>query len=179
MHLEVMELLLARDDIEVNSNWNGRSPLSYATEEGNLDVMKLLLARDDINVNWKDGYGRSPLSYAAEKGNLEVMKLLLARDDIDVNSKDNMGQLPLTYAAGRSEIVQLLMVRITAGLSSLAPNDILASPAMMSSPTVGAEQHPFHHISEKQPNVSQPKKNRTHCFWTLIIELKTDFTDGT
>ena len=82
-------------------------------------------------MNLKDRNGCSPLSYAAINGHFQVTKLLLEREDVDVTSKDNKGQLPLAYAAGHSEVAQLLVMQTTVGQSS--PNDIVASPATMSS----------------------------------------------
>ena len=53
-----MELLLGRDDIDVNSRSNsGRTPLSWAAERGREAVVRLLLDRGDVDVNSKDtGY---------------------------------------------------------------------------------------------------------------------------
>jgi hypothetical protein len=73
-HLEVVRLLLARDDVDVNS----QSPLSCAAAYGHLEVIRLLLARDDVDINKTDRCGRSPLSYAAADENLEMVRLLLA-----------------------------------------------------------------------------------------------------
>ncbi|KFY82053.1 hypothetical protein V498_08657 [Pseudogymnoascus sp. VKM F-4517 (FW-2822)] len=64
----------------------GRTPLSYAAENGHKDSMMLLLERG-ADVNSKDAAGRTPLSYAAENGHKDSIMLLLERG-ADVNSKD-------------------------------------------------------------------------------------------
>ncbi|KAF8421774.1 hypothetical protein EV426DRAFT_188073 [Tirmania nivea] len=78
----------------------GRSPLSWAAENGHEDVMWLLLERNDVDVNAKDKeYGRSTLSWAAQNGHEAVVRLLLERNDVDVNAKDDTyDQTPLTWA---------------------------------------------------------------------------------
>jgi hypothetical protein len=110
-HSEVVQLLLTRDDIDVNSeDQYGNSPLFYAANSGHLEVTKHLLARDDIDVNSKDEEGNSLLFIVAAKKHLEVMKLLLARDDIEVNSKDKYGGCSsLWYAHLEMPLVQILL----------------------------------------------------------------------
>ena len=91
----------------------GRSPLSYAAEEGREAVLKILLAQDDIEVNTKDRRGRSSLSYAVQFGHEAVVKILVARDDVDVNNTDTYGHSPLSYTVqyGRQAVVNILMAR--------------------------------------------------------------------
>jgi hypothetical protein len=51
---------------DVNSkDWNGRSPLSHATEYRQFHISQLLLERGSI-VDTRDLAGRTPLSFAAE-----------------------------------------------------------------------------------------------------------------
>ena len=58
-HEAVVKILVARDDVEVNTtDSEGRSPLLQAAEEGHEAVVKLLVARDDVEVNTKDETGR-------------------------------------------------------------------------------------------------------------------------
>jgi ankyrin repeat protein len=63
----VIEMFLARTDVNVDSkDRNGRTPLSFAAEQGHVSAVKLLLARNDIDADSKDDDGRTPLSFAVE-----------------------------------------------------------------------------------------------------------------
>ena len=114
----VIKLLLKRRDVNPNSpDGNGRTPLSFATNEPwkpcyeNKSVMELLLERGEIDPNAQDSNGRTPLSFAAESGNKHLVKLLLEREDVDPNISDNIGQTPLSFAIERrwEKIVKLLL----------------------------------------------------------------------
>ncbi|KAK5202046.1 hypothetical protein LTR16_000565 [Cryomyces antarcticus] len=113
-HVTLVELLHARDDIDVNLKDRPRNtPLHYAAMAEQEAVVKLLLARDDVDVNSKNLSGNTPLHYAAVAKQEAVAKLLLARDDIDVNSKDHSGNTPLHHAAmaEQDSLVKLLLAR--------------------------------------------------------------------
>jgi len=58
-HEAVVKLLLARDDLDVNSGHYGRTALSFAAERGHEAVVKLLLAQDEIDVKSKDSLRRT------------------------------------------------------------------------------------------------------------------------
>lgn len=61
----VAQLLLERDDVEVNSkDIHGRTPLFWAAKLEREVVVQLLLQRDDDS---KDSYGQAPLLLAAYK----------------------------------------------------------------------------------------------------------------
>ncbi|KAI9776598.1 MAG: hypothetical protein M1839_009502 [Geoglossum umbratile] len=92
----------------------GRTPLSWAAENGHEAAVKLLLATEKIDVDSKNSYNRrTPLSWAAENGQEAVVKLLLATEKVDVDSKDssNGGRTPLSWAAenGHEAVVKLLL----------------------------------------------------------------------
>lgn len=113
-HVEVVTLLLARNDVDPNRrDINRRTPFSYAAERGHETVVKILLAQDDVDIEAKDYKGRTPLSFAAEKGHEMVVKMLLAQDDVDIAAKDDDGQTPLSYAIkrGHETVVKLLLAR--------------------------------------------------------------------
>ncbi|KND87822.1 Ankyrin repeat domain-containing protein 50 [Tolypocladium ophioglossoides CBS 100239] len=70
----VIKLLLGRVNVEL-SDKDGRTPLSWAVEEGNDAVIKLLLEKG-ANAESSDTEGRTPLSLAADQGHEDVIKLL-------------------------------------------------------------------------------------------------------
>ena len=116
----VIKLLLKRRDVNPNSpDGNGRTPLSFATNEPwnpryeNKSIVELLLEREEIDPNFPDSNGRTPLSFAAESGNKHLVRLLLEREDLDPNLSDNNGQTPLSFAVqrGREDVVKLLLQR--------------------------------------------------------------------
>jgi len=108
---EVVNVVLSsRRNLDLTDSY-GRTPLSYAAENGHEAVVKLLLEKG-ADVESKDRkYGQTPLSWAAEKGHEAVVKLLLEKG-ADVESKDSLSsQTPLSWAAekGHEAVVKLLL----------------------------------------------------------------------
>ena len=91
----------------------GRTPLSWAAERGNIAVVKLLLDRHDVEADCQDRFGRTPLSWAAETGQETVVKLLLDRDDVVAAWHDQWAWTPLSRAARNlhTAVVKLLIDR--------------------------------------------------------------------
>ena len=89
----------------------GRTPLSWAAQNGREAVVKLLLATDKVDADSKDNYDQTPLWLAARNGHEAVVKLLLATDKVDADSKDSYSQTPLSRAAenGHEAVVKLLL----------------------------------------------------------------------
>jgi ankyrin repeat protein len=89
---------------------NGRTPLSWAAENGLEAVVQLLLeAKADIESK-DNNYGWTPLSWAAKNGHEAVVQLLLEAE-ADIESRDIYGQTLLSWAArnGHEAVVQLLL----------------------------------------------------------------------
>ena len=60
-------------------DYNGRLPLSYAVENGDLEIIKSIIAKSSaINLSAVDVEGRTILSYASEHDLPEIKKLLTA-----------------------------------------------------------------------------------------------------
>ena len=61
-------MLLDIEKVDADSkNDSGRSPLSWAAENGQEAVVKMLLDIEKVDVDSKDNSGRSPLSWALER----------------------------------------------------------------------------------------------------------------
>ncbi|OGE49580.1 hypothetical protein PENARI_c020G07591 [Penicillium arizonense] len=97
--------------VEINAeDQEGRTPLSWAAENGRELVVKLLLDRG-ARLETKDNvFCQTPLSLAAQNGHNLVVKLLLDKGAC-LETKDNFGQTPLSLAAGNGHdlVVKLLL----------------------------------------------------------------------
>jgi ankyrin repeat protein len=72
------KILLFASKIDVESKDNlGRTPLSYATENGHGAIFILLLNTGKFDLKVKDNSGRTPLLYAAKNRNEVIVKALL------------------------------------------------------------------------------------------------------
>jgi hypothetical protein len=96
----VKALLMRRRELDAKDS-RGRTPLSYAAENGYEAIVKLLLAIEGVDADSKTtgayNAGRTPLSFAAERGHEAVVKLLLGKG-VNIDSKDYSGRTPMSFA---------------------------------------------------------------------------------
>ena len=84
-----MKLLLEKGaELESKDEYDGRTPLSRAAENGHEAVVKLLLEKGAELESKDNNGGRTPLSRAAGNGHEAVVKLLLEKG-AELESKDN------------------------------------------------------------------------------------------
>ena len=101
-HTEVVEVLLAHPEIDINAaNRYGYTALHAAIDNhgSGEEIIKKLLAREVIEVNAQNNDGQTALmlSCAAQEG--KQAQLLLEHPATDVNMQDSAGNSALMYAA--------------------------------------------------------------------------------
>ena len=108
--LAVRGLLLRGHEPDPKDSY-GRTPLSYAAENGHTVVVKILLDSGQVDVDSRDISSLTPILYAAVIGFEAVVKLLLETGKVEVDSRADHGRTPLLYAAanGYEGIVKLLL----------------------------------------------------------------------
>ncbi|KAJ5300841.1 ribosomal protein L38e [Penicillium atrosanguineum] len=113
LHAVVQELLEnVTVEVDTQDSDLGRTPLSWAAENGHDSVVSLLLSTGKVDVQSKDStYSRTPLSWASRNGHDAVVSLLLSSGKVDIESKDSSDRTPLSYAAGsgHDNVVRLLL----------------------------------------------------------------------
>ena len=135
-HEEVVQLLLAHPNIDVNVLWQplghteiqnyndrrvspepeGSTPLSAASREGHDEVVEELIGHDkiDVNAGRTDAKGFSALYFASKNGSTRIIRLLLDYPSIEVNGggrPNGLGKNPLYEAAenNRTRVVEVLL----------------------------------------------------------------------
>lgn len=95
-----------------NKDIYGRTPLSWAAENGHVPVVEQLIATGQVEIDPEDKCGKTPLTLAAKEGHTAVVQLLLDKGAL-LNSQTHNYKTPLSHAAknGHLEIVQLLLDR--------------------------------------------------------------------
>lgn len=113
-HESVIELLLTRQEIDVNFPTTSRcTPIFAAAIGGHTAVVEQFLARDEIDLNFPNEDGCTPLFGAAAGGHAAVVKQLLALPQTDTNAVNLESFSPLYTAAmnGHTSVVDLLLAR--------------------------------------------------------------------
>ncbi|MGL9761743.1 MAG: ankyrin repeat domain-containing protein [Wolbachia sp.] len=89
---------------------DGKTPLHFAAQEGNLDMVQFFLGRG-AKIEAKDIYGWTPLHFAASSDKLDIVKFLFNKN-ANIKARDIYGDTPLHVAAQYSnklEIVEFLL----------------------------------------------------------------------
>jgi ankyrin repeat protein len=104
--VDITEGLGYRKDL---GDYKGRTPLSWAAQEGRLGIVGLLI-QGGADLDELDGEGCTPLRRALENGHEAVAQLLIERG-ADVNLRDERGNTPLLWPSdmGNEGVVQLLI----------------------------------------------------------------------
>ncbi|KAL7903818.1 ankyrin repeat-containing domain protein [Trichoderma velutinum] len=103
-HINVIELLLERNDFDINAvDRKKRSLLIEAALYSRADIMKKLLARNDINVNISSK-NQTALDVAMDYRYDKVVKLLLTREDLNLDAARVPLSKVIRWANDRDEI---------------------------------------------------------------------------
>ncbi|KAJ1708520.1 hypothetical protein NYO67_9330 [Aspergillus flavus] len=104
-------LLLTRSNLgaALNAVSNGRTPLSWAAENGLENYVRILL-RKGATIEVDSGLVEAPLSLASRNGHTATVRLLLDKG-AGVDAKDHKGWTPLVHAilADKVSIVKMLL----------------------------------------------------------------------
>lgn len=97
--------------VELDVQYQGFTPLSYAVLSGDETMIKLLLERG-AKINIQDDNQKTPLFHAIQSGSETIVSLLLERG-ARIDIQDNNQRTPLSHAAqsGSEAIVELLLSR--------------------------------------------------------------------
>lgn len=112
-HTETARLLLSRNEININVEVEGRTPLHRAAARGDIKMVKLLLETNEINVNAISRDAETPLYSALRSSHHDVIALLLERDDLDLEADEFRSGKLIHWAAdnGHHNLMDLVLVK--------------------------------------------------------------------
>ncbi len=97
-------LALLNDSINPTvSDWDGMTPLHYATQNTHLNCVKALVL-NGAQVNARDNEQRTALHLAVHFNSLNIAEYLV-QHQADVNAKDQYGLTPLFYASAYGDYI--------------------------------------------------------------------------
>lgn len=109
-HPDILEMLLEKDDSNVNIQTSGGwTALMFASLNGPEESVELLL-KHHAATEIKGREGRTAISWAASNDNIGALKALI-KSKANINVQDDNGMTPLMWAAtmGRKESINLLL----------------------------------------------------------------------
>lgn len=121
-HVKIVELLLARPeiDVEARENVSGGTALILAASMDNEAVVAALLARDGLQVDARDNDHWSALMFAAARGYEPVVELLLQTSRVDIHARDRHGRTPASQAKSNGQFaIYSMMMDYQAGGADL------------------------------------------------------------
>jgi ankyrin repeat protein len=110
---------IGRSDTDLNiRDKDGQTPLSIATQKGDITTLRILLEKDCVDVNSVDKAGKTPLHCSVHLS--KVTKLLLENDRVKINSKTRPGLTALSLAArgGYVDTVKVLLKHVGVDIDS-------------------------------------------------------------
>ncbi|CAI4215799.1 unnamed protein product [Parascedosporium putredinis] len=94
---------IQKDGLDVNlQDSQGRTPLSWAAQHGNVDCVQVLLDKG-VAPDTPDKKRRTPLSWAAEHGNVDCVQVLLDKG-VAPDTPDEKCRTPLSWAAEKGQV---------------------------------------------------------------------------
>ena len=88
--MEVVDLLLAQPDIDVNAkSWGNDKALHLTCRRRNIAILSKLLAVPGILVNERDSNGRTPIMSATKP---EAVLVMAASEDVDLDVRSRNGR---------------------------------------------------------------------------------------
>lgn len=126
--VEIVEMLVNREDIIMTNEEDIKDPLSIACMENNSEIVSRLLASGKINLRDKKfrvKTGAPLLHYAYAKNNIELMEELIEHG-IDVNDKDKEGLTVAQYVLlhqPSKEIIKLLGILMKGNINCINVGD--------------------------------------------------------
>ncbi|KAJ5291436.1 hypothetical protein N7478_000687 [Penicillium angulare] len=97
----VVKVQLERDAVIDSRDSEGRTPLSWAAQNGHQIIVEQLVEKGAV-IDSRDSEGRTPLSWAAQNGHQIIVEQLVEKGAY-LEAKDRYGSPPLLYAVGNMQ----------------------------------------------------------------------------
>ncbi|KAK8846146.1 hypothetical protein M9Y10_020150 [Tritrichomonas musculus] len=112
-NVDMLKILLKQKEYNnVNSKYDGKTPIFIAIEKENFDLYKVLIDQKRIKINIRDFSGKQVIHLACEYRNSEILENLLQNkiSIININSLDKTNNTPLHLACenGNLKSIQVL-----------------------------------------------------------------------